>query len=518
MVYARDRLSLAYTHSLKRGKNMSEYILEMRNIIKTYPGVKALDDVSLSIKKGEVHAIVGENGAGKSTFIKVITGAITPDSGSILYKGQSYPHFNPQQAKKLGIGCIYQEFNHFPGLTVAENILIFSEGYKYSRYKINYSKMQKDAKAISDSIGVKLDPKKLVSELSVGMQQIVEIARAVAENVELLIMDEPSAPLTNNEIDCMMSIIAELKKHGTAIIYISHRLNEVFRISDRVSVMMDGKLITTLNTSETNHDELVKHMIGRELKKTFPPRMTPVGEPVLEVKGLTGNGVEDISFVLKEGEILGFAGLLGCGRTETMQLIYGAVSKESGTILLHGKPIEMKSTAIALDNGIGLIPEDRKRHGGLMNQSIAWNITLSSLKKVSRGLVINTKKEKEIALAYIERLSIKTPSLHQSLKNLSGGNQQKVVVAKVLATNADIIIFDEPTRGIDVKAKQEIYDLMRELSENGKSIIMISSEMEEVIGLSDRVIVLHEGRIAGELLKDELSQETILKLASGQPV
>lgn len=246
--------------------------------------------------------------------------------------------------------------------------------------------------------------------------------------------------------------------------------------------------------------------------------MTPVGEPVLEVKGLTGNGVEDISFVLKEGEILGFAGLLGCGRTETMQLIYGAVSKESGTILLHGKPIEMKSTAIALDNGIGLIPEDRKRHGGLMNQSIAWNITLSSLKKVSRGLVINTKKEKEIALAYKERLSIKTPSLHQSLKNLSGGNQQKVVVAKVLATNADIIIFDEPTRGIDVKAKQEIYDLMRELSENGKSIIMISSEMEEVIGLSDRVIVLHEGRIAGELLKDELSQETILKLASGQPV
>ena len=477
-----------------------------------------MDDVSLSIKKGEVHAIVGENGAGTSTFIKVITGAITPDSGSILYKGQSYPHFNPQQAKKLGIGCIYQEFNHFPGLTVAENILIFSEGYKYSRYKINYSKMQKDAKAISDSIGVKLDPKKLVSELSVGMQQIVEIARAVAENVELLIMDEPSAPLTNNEIDCMMSIIAELKKHGTAIIYISHRLNEVFRISDRVSVMMDGKLITTLNTSETNHDELVKHMIGRELKKTFPPRMTPVGEPVLEVKGLTGNGVEDISFVLKEGEILGFAGLLGCGRTETMQLIYGAVSKESGTILLHGKPIEMKSTAIALDNGIGLIPEDRKRHGGLMNQSIAWNITLSSLKKVSRGLVINTKKEKEIALAYKERLSIKTPSLHQSLKNLSGGNQQKVVVAKVLATNADIIIFDEPTRGIDVKAKQEIYDLMRELSENGKSIIMISSEMEEVIGLSDRVIVLHEGRIAGELLKDELSQETILKLASGQPV
>ncbi len=496
---------------------MSEYILEMRNITKTYPGVKALDDVSLSIKKGEVHAIVGENGAGKSTFIKVITGAITPDSGSIVYKEKQYAHFNPQQAKHLGIGCIYQEFNNFPGLTVAENILTFSEGYQYGRYKINYSRMQKDAKAIAERIGVKLDPKKLVSELSVGMQQIVEIARAVAENVELLIMDEPSAPLTNNEIDCMMDIVKELKKQGTAIIYISHRLNEVFRISDRVSVMMDGKLVTTLNTSQTNHDELVRHMIGRELKKTFPPRVTPVGDPVLKVEGLTGNGVEDISFTLNKGEILGFAGLLGCGRTETMQLIYGAAHKEAGTILLHGKPIDMKSTAIALDNGVGLIPEDRKRHGGLLNQSIAWNITLSSLKKVSRGLVVNTKKEKEIAQTYKERLAIKTPSLAQSLKNLSGGNQQKVVVAKVLATNADIIIFDEPTRGIDVKAKQEIYDLIRELSENGKSIIMISSEMEEVIGLSDRVIVLHEGRMAGELSRNELSQEAILRLASGQP-
>lgn len=497
---------------------MSEYILEMDNITKTYPGVKALDNVSLSIKKGEVHAIVGENGAGKSTFIKVITGAITPDSGTICYKGRNYTHFNPQQAKQLGIGCIYQEFNNFAGLTVAENILIFSEGYKYNRYNINYSRMQKDAMAISEKIGVKLNAKKLVSELSVGMQQIVEIARAVAENVELLIMDEPSAPLTDNEIDCMMHTITELKKQGTAIIYISHRMNEVFRISDRVSVMMDGKLMTTLITGETNHDELVKNMIGRELKKTFPPRVSPVGEPVLEVKNLTGNGVEDISFVLRKGEILGFAGLLGCGRTETMQLIYGVVGKTGGTILLHGKPIEMKSTAYALDHGIGLIPEDRKRHGGLLNQSIAWNITLSALKKVSRGLIINRKKENEIARTYKERLAIKTPSLQQSLKNLSGGNQQKVVVAKVLATNAEIIIFDEPTRGIDVKAKQEIYELIRKLSEGGKSIIMISSEMEEVIGLSDRVIVLHEGHIAGELSREQLSQEAVLKLASGQPV
>lgn len=496
---------------------MSDLILEMQHITKTYPGVRALDDVSISFRKGEVHAIVGENGAGKSTLIKVITEAIVPNEGTIIYKGKSYSHFNPQQAKKLGIGCIYQEFNNFPGLTVAENIMAFSENRDYGRYHINYAKMQKDAKAVTDSIGVKIDPKKLVSELSVGMQQIVEIARAVAENVELLIMDEPSAPLTNNEIDCMMDIVAELKKQGVVIIYISHRMNEVFRISDRVSVMMDGRCITTLNTADTNHDELVKLMIGRELTRSFPPRVTPVGGPVLEVKHLCGNEVEDISFTLNKGEILGFAGLLGCGRTETMQLIFGAAPKTSGEILLNGSSIDVASTAQALESGIGLIPEDRKRHGGLLNQSIAWNITLSSLKKLSKATVINKRKEKEIAQDYQQKLAIKTPSLQQSLKNLSGGNQQKVVVAKVLATNAEILIFDEPTRGIDVKAKHEIYCLIRELAEQGKSIIVISSEMEEVIGLSDRVIVLHEGRMAGELSRDELSQEAILRLASGQP-
>ena len=315
----------------------------------------------------------------------------------------------------------------------------------------------------------------------------------------------------------MMDIVAELKKQGVVIIYISHRMNEVFRISDRVSVMMDGRCITTLNTADTNHDELVKLMIGRELTRSFPPRVTPVGGPVLEVKHLCGNGVEDISFTLNKGEILGFAGLLGCGRTETMQLIFGAAPKTSGEILLNGSPIDVASTAQALESGIGLIPEDRKRHGGLLNQSIAWNITLSSLKKLSKATVINKRKEKEIAQDYQQKLAIKTPSLQQSLKNLSGGNQQKVVVAKVLATNAEILIFDEPTRGIDVKAKHEIYCLIRELAEQGKSIIVISSEMEEVIGLSDRVIVLHEGRMAGELSRDELSQEAILRLASGQP-
>ncbi len=462
-----------------------------------------------------IHAIVGENGAGKSTLIKVITGAIMPDSGSIIYKGKNYSHFNPQQAKKLGIGCIYQEFNNFPSLTVAENIMAFAEGQKYGRYHINYKEMQKDAKAVTDSIGVKINPKKRLSELSVGMQQIVEIARAVAEKAELLIMDEPSAPLTNNEIDCMMSIIAELKKQGVVIIYISHRMDEVFRISDRVSVMMDGRRIATLNTAETNHDELVKLMIGRELTKTFPPRKTPVGSPILEARHLSGNGVHDISFTLNQGEILGFAGLLGCGRTETMQLIYGAAKKTAGEVILNGKAVDIKTTTDALSHGIGLIPEDRKRHGGLLNQSVSWNISLSSLKQISRGFTVKKKKEREVAQAYREKLAIKTPTLSQNLNNLSGGNQQKVVVAKVLATNAQILIFDEPTRGIDVKAKQEIYQLIRELSEQGKSIIMISSEMEEVLGLSDRVIVLHEGRMAGQLTQDEFSQETILKLASG---
>lgn len=495
---------------------MSDYILEMQHITKTYPGVKALDDVSMRFRKGEVHAIVGENGAGKSTLIKVITGAITPDSGTILYKGVSYSHFTPQQAKKLGIGCIYQEFNNFPGLSVAENIMVFNDASKYGRYYINYEKMRRDAKAVTDSIGVKIDPKKLVSELSVGMQQIVEIARAIAENVEFLIMDEPSAPLTNHEINRMIDIVAKLKQQGVTVIYISHRLDEVFRISDRVSVMMDGQYITTLETARTNHDELVRHMIGRTLTRVFPQRKTPIGEPVLEVRNLSGNGVENISFTLNKGEILGFAGLLGCGRTETMQLIFGAAKKTGGEIRLHGVPVEIKSTAMALEKGIGLIPEDRKRHGGLLNQSIAWNTTLSSLKKISKGIVIDKKREREIATHYKDKLAIKTPSLSQELKNLSGGNQQKVVVAKVLATNANIIIFDEPTRGIDVGAKQEMYRLIRELAEQGNSIIMISSEMEEVIGLSDRVLVLHEGHMAGELSREELSQEAILRLASMQ--
>lgn len=495
---------------------MSEYILEMRNITKTYPGVRALDDVSLAIRKGEVHAIVGENGAGKSTLIKVITGAIVPDNGEIIYKGKSYAHFNPQQSKHLGIGCIYQEFNNFPGLTVAENIMAFGEGRKYGRFDINYRRMQVDAKAVTDKIGVRIDPKKLLTDLSVGMQQIVEIARAVAENVELLIMDEPSAPLTNNEIDCMMEIVETLRRQGVAIIYISHRLDEVFRISDRASVMMDGHCVATVNTCETSHDELVRLMIGRELKKTFPSRKTVIGGPLLEVRDLCGNGVTNISFTLNKGEILGFAGLLGCGRTETMQLIYGAAKISGGEIKLNGQKLDLKSTADALEHGIGLIPEDRKRHGGLLNQSISWNITLSSLKSISRSTVVNRKKERAIAQDYKEKLSIKTPTLQQSLKNLSGGNQQKVVVGKVLATNAEILIFDEPTRGIDVKAKQEIYQLIRDLSEQGKSIIMISSEMEEVIGLSDRVIVLCEGHMAGELAKEEISQEAILKLASGQ--
>lgn len=494
---------------------MSDHILELQNISKTYPGVKALDDVSISFRKGEVHAIVGENGAGKSTLIKVITGAIMPDNGCIIYKGKSFNHFNPQQSKEIGIGCIYQEFNNFPGLTVAENIMAFNKNCYYGRYHVNYSKMQKDAKAITDSIGVKIDPRKLISELTVGMQQIVEIARAVAEEVEFLIMDEPSAPLTENEIDRMMDIIMELKKRHVTIIYISHRMNEVFQISDRVSVMMDGKCTATLITSATSHKELVKLMIGRELTQKFPLRKKPIGQPVLEVKNLTGNGVKDISFTLNKGEILGFAGLLGCGRTETMQLIFGVQKKDSGEIILNGEPVDIRCTASALNKGIGLIPEDRKRHGGLLNQSISWNITLSSLKKISRMTVINRKLESKIAIQYKDLLSIKTPSINQSLKNLSGGNQQKVVVAKVLATNAEILIFDEPTRGIDVKAKQEIYQLIRELSEQGKSIIMISSEMEEIIGLSDRVVVLHEGHLVGQLKRGKLSQEAILRLASG---
>ena len=494
---------------------MSELILEIKNLTKTYPGVVALDNVNLQIRRGEVHAIVGENGAGKSTLIKSITGAIRPDSGTITFEGKTYPHMEPKLSQQVGIGVIYQEFNLIPGLSIAENIFIGD--YCGNGVTVDFKKMNQKAVEAMQRVGVHLPPEKAVGSLTVGHQQIVEILRSLVKDVKLLIMDEPTAPLTTNEVRQLFEIIASLRKAGITIIYISHRMEEIFELADRVSVMRDGQYITTLNVPETNEKELIRYMVGRELKEDFPQRTQPLGEELLRVDGLTGNGVENIHFNLHKGEILGFAGLLGCGRTETMELLCGIRKKESGHVRLRGQEVEIRSMAEAMKLGFGLVPEDRKRTGAFLNMSIMWNVSISWLKKklTKMRILMDFKKEKVLAEDYQKKLRIKTPSLEQYVANLSGGNQQKVVIAKMLATDADILIFDEPTRGIDVGAKQEIYQLIRQMVDEGKSVLLISSEMAEVLGLSDRIVVLYEGQQMGILEQDEFSQERVLTLASG---
>lgn len=487
-------------------------VLELESITKIYPGVIALDDVSICFRKGEVHAIVGENGAGKSTLIKCITGAIEPTEGTIRYNGREYGKFNPMEAIGMGIGAVYQEFNLIPYLSVAENIFLGREIKRGPLYDMKAMCAQTDQ--ILSELGIRLDPRTKVKDLSVAYQQIVEIAKSVSRDVKVLILDEPSAPLTNTEIEAMFRIVKKLKNKGVTIIYISHRLEEIFEITDRVSVMRDGKYILTMNTADTDRQCLISLMVGRELVDAYPESNKENGETLLEVEGLSTGYIHNISFSLKRGEILGFAGLVGAGRTEVARAIFGADAVRSGRIRLKGRPVTVKSPQDAIKQGIGLIPEDRKHHGVLLGMSIRNNITFSNLSELSRFGYINRKKETGRVRELKENLRIKTPSLDQLVKNLSGGNQQKVVLAKWLATQCDVLIFDEPTRGIDIGAKQEIYKLMRNLSESGKAILMISSEMPELLGMSDRIIVMHDGRIVGTVGKKEATQEMILDMAS----
>ncbi|HWQ78923.1 MAG TPA: sugar ABC transporter ATP-binding protein [Anaerovoracaceae bacterium] len=495
--------------------NISDNILEIVDLKKTYPGVVALDHVSINVKRGEIHAIVGENGTGKSTLIKAISGAIVPDEGAICFDGKKYAHLDPKLSAHIGIGVIYQEFNLVPALSVAENI--FLGNYYGNAITVDFKEMNRRAAQAMEKIGVRIPPEQIVSGLTVGHQQIVEITRSLVKDIKLLIMDEPSAPLTKSEVAQMFGIVRKLKEQGITIIYISHRLGEIFELADRVSIMRDGQYITTLNVAETNIKEIIKFMVGRELRESYPEREKPIGEEVLRVENLTGNGVRDISFTLHKGEILGFAGLLGCGRTETMMLLYGAAKATGGKIFLSGREAKIRNTKEALKKGIGLIPEDRKRNGVFLDMTIKWNTAIGCIRKklLRWGFIVDQKKENELALEYTARLKTKTPSIEQLVANLSGGNQQKVVVSKVLAMDAEIMIFDEPTRGIDVGAKQEMYELIRRMVNEGKSVIMVSSEMEEVIGLSDRIVVLCEGRQMGILTCAEFDQERILTMASG---
>ncbi len=489
-------------------------MLKLMNLTKIYPGVKALDAVCLSVKDGEVHALLGENGAGKSTLIKLIAGAVQPDGGTICFDDRVYERMTPQTAREEGVAVIYQELNLCEPLTVAENIFLGRpQGRLYSQKKLNAL-----AQEILDEYGFVLSPKARVGDLSPAQQQLVEICKAISNEAKILIMDEPTSSLASQEVTLLFNVIAKLKAEGVTIIYISPRLDEVFEISDRVSVLRDGQYVTTLNTADTDRQQLVKLMVGRELSDAYPQRTWKPGVCLLQVEHLSGNSVEDISFELHAGEILGFAGLVGCGRTETAQLVCGAKKADSGSIRVHGKPVKIHSPVDAIAHGIGLIPEDRKEQGCIQFASVTFNTTLICKDKFCTYGVINEKKRRAVAQQYKEALNIKVPSLNQAVINLSGGNQQKVVVAKTMAADLEIVFFDEPTKGIDVGAKQEIYQLINAMASEGKAIVMISSDMEEILGMSDRIIVLYEGRIAGELSRDQFSQENILTLASGMEV
>jgi ABC-type sugar transport system ATPase subunit len=489
-------------------------ILEVRNVTKLYPGVVALDNVSFDVEKGEILALIGENGAGKSTVIKTIAGAIQPEKGTIIIDGKEYSKLTPALAKEAGIGVVYQEFNLVPSLSIAENIFL-GDRVGSRRGMPDFKEMKKRASEILQELGVKIDVNTQVQMLSTAQMQIVEIAKALVKNCKVLIMDEPSASIPMAEVGNMFRIVRKLKERGVSVIYISHRLEELFELCDRVTVFRDGKYVVTRNVQDITKKDLIKYMIGRELTEKFPERQVPIGEPVLEVKDLTGNGDFHINLTLHKGEILGLAGLVGAGRTELAKMICGDVRPDSGEIIVKGNVMNASSVADAVDLGIGLIPEDRKQEGAFLQYSIEWNIPVMSLRKNSRRGFMNFKALDQLVDRYTKTLDIKMPTVKQVVSNLSGGNQQKVVVAKVLAAQNDILIFDEPTRGIDVGAKQEIYKLMNQLVEQGNSILMISSEMEELLGMSDRIVVLHEGRVSGQVMKHEFSQETVLELASG---
>lgn len=494
-------------------ERMADKILEFKNIQKSFGGIKALSDVSLDIVRGEVHAIVGENGAGKSTLIKTCAGAYIPDSGKIIINGEEFDKLTPSLSEEKGIGVIYQEFNLVNEMTVAENVFL---GHAVRKgIIIDRKEMNRRAADIFEQLNIDIDPDKLVKNLSVGYQQITEIAKAISMNARLLIMDEPSAPLTNAEVERMFQLVETLRDKGVTIIYISHRLDEIFRLSDRITILRDGHKVETRWTKETDTEQLIQLMVGRELKNTFPKRNPEyTDEKILELTDVAGNGLTDVNLYVRKGEILGLAGLVGAGRTELSHLIFGLSSVKKGKMYLNGDKYNPVSSRDAIKKGIALVPEDRKKHGVHVHLSIRENISMANLKALSKVSILKKAKEIQIVRQYGRTLNIKCASYEQQVRLLSGGNQQKVVLAKWLATEPDLIILDEPTRGIDVGAKYEIYKIMCQLIEMGKTIIMISSEMEELIGMSDRIIVLAEKHIVGEIAREEFSQEKIMKYAS----
>ena len=493
---------------------MEEYIVKMDHICKTFPGVKALDDVSFNLKPGEVMALLGENGAGKSTLMKILSGVYTKDEGNILIDGKEVPIMNQKVASEKGIAIIHQELNMCHHLTIAENMFLGREPLKHGL--IDTKKMNSDAKELLLKLGVDIDPTTITGELQVSKQQMVEIAKALSINAKVLIMDEPTSALTAREIEELFTIIRQLKESGCGIVYISHRLEELAHITDRVTIMRDGHYITSGNFKDFTMDEIIANMVGREIKEKYPHVDCPVGETVFEVKNLNaGRLVRDISFSVRKGELVGIAGLMGAGRTETTRAIFGADQKESGKIFVEGKEVFIRNPKDAIKNGIVLAPEDRKKDGLCTKLPVRENISLPNLDGLTgKNLVINSRKENDMSQKAIKDMNIKLPHAEVNAETLSGGNQQKVVVGKWLAGNSKLVMFDEPTRGIDVAAKVEIYHLMNQLKENGIGCLFVSSELPEVIGVADRIIVMCDGRITGELSREEATQEKVLALAT----
>ena len=490
-------------------------VLELYHIRKTFPGVVALDDVRFELRRGEVHILLGENGAGKSTLVKILSGAYLKTAGQIILDGQETDIKNPRHAQELGIAIIYQEFNLVPQLSAGENIFLGQEQIHASGL-INQREIIASAQGILDDLGAEIEARKPVSELGVAQQQMVEVAKALSQDARILIMDEPTSALTEQEITELFNTIRKLKQKGVSIIYISHRLEELFEIGDRVTILRDGKYIDTRNIADVTKSELISMMVNRELKSHFPKLRAAKGEEVLRVSGLSIKGVlYDISFSIHQGEVLGIAGLLGSGRTELASSLFGVSKIDSGEIYIRGKRQRIKSPRRAINLGIGLLTEDRKSQGLIMILSTKDNICLPSVERFSRLGFVDTKEETQAATRYVRDLRIKTPSLHQQVMFLSGGNQQKVVISKWLCCQADILIFDEPTRGIDVGSKVEIYQLMNRLTARGAAIMMISSELPEILGMSDRIVVMSQGRIAGEFSAGEATQEKILHCALG---
>ena len=487
-------------------------LLEMRGIRKSFYGNEVLHSVDLTLEAGTVLALMGENGAGKSTMMNILVGIHKRDGGTIRIDGQEVNIESPHDAQKLGIAMIHQELSSVVEMSVAENIYLGREPVKNGF--IDYRKMYKDTEELLKNLNINLNPKTKMGKLRVADQQLVEIAKAVSQNARILIMDEPTSSITDREVENLYGIIRDLKMRKTGIIYISHKMEEVYTITDQITVLRDGASIATWNTKEATNDMVVKAMVGRELTEQYPKRKVEIGDTILELKNFTQEGVfENISFKLRRGEILGLVGLVGAGRTETMQALFGITKPDSGEVYLKGQKVEFKKPVDAIKNGLAYVTEDRKGEGLVLPMSIAHNITLPSMKELSRKIFIKQKEEKDRVGKEITDLKVKTTSPNLAVKNLSGGNQQKVVLAKWMLKNPDVIIFDEPTRGIDVGAKAEIYKLMNELVAEGKAIIMISSELPEAMGMSDRILVLSNHKMSGELSKNEFNQKSLMKLA-----